>query len=95
MKEEEALLGWVHEVKGWVHLLEVLSKREREREEVTPDKLPNQRNELSSAQGQGDEMKVLSPLVTQEILFQQAYSYHYRQVAIVTKVVLVYPFIKV
>ena len=41
MKEEEALLGWVHEVKGWVHLLEVLSKREREREEVTPDKLPN------------------------------------------------------
>ena len=32
MKEEEALLGWVHEVKVWVHLLEVLSKRERERE---------------------------------------------------------------
>ena len=29
MKEEEALLGWVHEAKGWVHLLEVLSKREK------------------------------------------------------------------
>ena len=39
MKEEEALLGWVHEVKGWVHLLDFLSKREREIEEVTPDNI--------------------------------------------------------